>query len=303
MFKNCNINISPSYSFQDNAPVYLFSNENIADQLHVLGDFTGGRVLTVGASGDHAFGAYMAGAAHVDTFDINSLQRAVMDLKTIMVHHVSYENFMDFFFDSRQFFNLRILAQIDAKLPNNVQRMLNDYKLLGNGIFKYQAGQNASYSTANIPYLKNKKSYMNLRKVLPRRIPFAHTDMRSITSPFPDATGATGAKYDVILLSNIYDYVVPKSGALAQEDNMKYFYREILEPMARRLLVRDGGRIVFRYLWASSPMAWTNYIDMVEAKMIGNSIFKPYKHTIHVRSFPSNQKGCDWDSVLFLKQR
>lgn len=303
MFKNYNINISPSYSFQDNAPVYLFSNENIVDQLRVLGDFNGARVLSVGASGDHAFGAYLAGAAHVDTFDINSLQRAVIDLKTIMVQHVSYENFMDFFFDSRQFFNLRILAQIDAKLPNNVQRMLNDYKSLGNGIFKYQAGQNSAYSTANIPYLKNKKSYMQLRNVLPRRIPFYHCDMRDIKTPFADVTGMVGGRYDVILLSNIYDYVVPSSAVLSQEDNMKYFYREILEPMARRLLVRDGGRIAFRYMWASSPVAWTNYIDMVANKMIGNSVLKPYRHTIHVRSFPSNQKGFDWDSVLFMKQR
>ena len=303
MFKKKAIKISSSYSFQDNAPVYLFSNENITDQLRVLGDLGGKRVLSVGASGDHAFGAYMAGAAHVDTFDINSLQRAVMDLKTIMVHHVSYENFMDFFFDSRQFFNMRILSQIEAKIPNNVQRMLNDYKLRGKNVFKYEAGQNASYSTANIPYLMNKKSYMNLRRVLPRRIPFVHTDMRDIKSPFPDVTGAPGAKYDVILLSNIYDYVVPSSGVLAQEENMKYFYHEILDPMARRLLVRDGGCIVFRYMWASSPVAWRNYIDMVVSNMIGNSALKPYKHTIHIRSFPSNQKGCDWDSVLFLKHR
>lgn len=303
MFKKSTVKISPSYSFQDNAPVYLFSNENIADQLRVLGDFNGARVLSVGASGDHAFGAYLAGAAHVDTFDINSLQRAVIDLKTVMVQHVSYENFMDFFFDERQFFNTRILSQIQSKIPNNVQRMLQDYQLRGKNLFKYEAGQNSAYSTKNIPYLKNKKSYMQLRDVLPRRVPFYHCDMRDIKTPFADVTGMVGGRYDVILLSNIYDYVVPSSAVLSQEDNMKYFYREILEPMARRLLVRDGGRIAFRYMWASSPVAWTNYIDMVANKMIGNSVLKPYRHTIHVRSFPSNQKGFDWDSVLFMKQR
>ena len=303
MFKKSTVKISPSYSFQDNAPVYLFSNENIADQLRVLGDFNGARVLSVGASGDHAFGAYLAGAAHVDTFDINSLQRAVIDLKTVMVQHVSYENFMDFFFDERQFFNTRILSQIQSKIPNNVQRMLQDYQLRGKNLFKYEAGQNSAYSTKNIPYLKNKKSYMQLRNVLPRRIPFYHCDMRDIKTPFADVTGMVGGRYDVILLSNIYDYVVPSSAVLSQEDNMKYFYREILEPMARRLLVRDGGRIAFRYMWASSPVAWTNYIDMVANKMIGNSVLKSYRHTIHVRSFPSNQKGFDWDSVLFMKQR
>jgi hypothetical protein len=303
MFKKSTVKISPSYSFQDNAPVYLFSNENIADQLRVLGDFNGARVLSVGASGDHAFGAYLAGAAHVDTFDINSLQRAVIDLKTVMVQHVSYENFMDFFFDERQFFNTRILSQIQSKIPNNVQRMLQDYQLRGKNLFKYEAGQNSAYSTKNIPYLKNKKSYIQLRNVLPRRIPFYHCDMRDIKTPFADVTGMVGGRYDVILLSNIYDYVVPSSAVLSQEDNMKYFYREILEPMARRLLVRDGGRIAFRYMWASSPVAWTNYIDMVANKMIGNSVLKSYRHTIHVRSFPSNQKGFDWDSVLFMKQR
>ncbi|MBR6597824.1 MAG: DUF3419 family protein [Alphaproteobacteria bacterium] len=304
MKKSKDLYISPSYSFQDNAPVYLFTNENVADEVRVLGDIYGGRVLSVGASGDHAFAAYMAGAAHVDTFDINSLQQAVTDLKTTLIHHVSYENFMDFFFDTKNFFNPRILMQRDIIIPNTVKVLLAEYERRGNAVFKYEAGQNAAYLTNHIPYLVNKHAYMQLRSVLPKQIGFTHCDMRDIQSPLSKGPGMfSDNKYDVILLSNIYDYVVPSENMISQTDNMKFFYDEFLLPMSRRLLTRNGGRIAFRYLWGSSPSAWSNYIQWVENEMLGNCARTIRKHSVHVRSFPSNQKGCAWDSVLFLKQR
>ena len=83
--------------FKNGAPVYVFTNENIAGYMPALGDITGARVLSVGASGDHAFESYLAGASHVDTFDINSNQKNIIELKTHMIRHLPYEKFTEFF--------------------------------------------------------------------------------------------------------------------------------------------------------------------------------------------------------------
>ena len=65
--------VCSSHGFQSLGPVYCFTNENVAASMRALGIPRGGRVLTVGASGDHMFEAYLSGASHVDMFDINKL--------------------------------------------------------------------------------------------------------------------------------------------------------------------------------------------------------------------------------------
>ena len=86
-------------------PVFLFTNENIADYLKKLGNVSGKDVLTVAASGDHAFESFLCGAKNVDTFDINYLQKHVMELKTKMIQKLEYPEFRLRQFRFRQFFS------------------------------------------------------------------------------------------------------------------------------------------------------------------------------------------------------
>ena len=64
MIKQAGIDIwaTETYAFQDRDPVYLFTNENISGTLKTAPNISGARVLAVGASGDHAFESYLAGA-------------------------------------------------------------------------------------------------------------------------------------------------------------------------------------------------------------------------------------------------
>ena len=68
-----------------NSPVFLFTNENIQGYLGQMNSVAGKDVLTVGASGDHAFECILAGAKKVDTFDTNFLQKHIIELKQKMI--------------------------------------------------------------------------------------------------------------------------------------------------------------------------------------------------------------------------
>ena len=76
-------------AFHDHAPVYLFTNENIYGTLKTAGDISNKKILTVGASGDHVFESYLLGARDVHTFDINSSQKNVIELKNHMIRELS----------------------------------------------------------------------------------------------------------------------------------------------------------------------------------------------------------------------
>ena len=72
-------------AFHDHDPVYLFTNENIYGTLKTAGDISNKKILTVGASGDHVFESYLLGAKDVHTFDINSSQKNVIELKVSII--------------------------------------------------------------------------------------------------------------------------------------------------------------------------------------------------------------------------
>ena len=75
------------------APVFLFTDENISGYLDKTDDLSGKSVLSVAGSGDHAFECLLRDAKSVDTFDVNYLQKHVIELKSKMIsiclmHHL-----------------------------------------------------------------------------------------------------------------------------------------------------------------------------------------------------------------------
>ena len=108
-------------AFQDKSSVYLFTNENVTEYIPPL-DLTGARVLTVCASGDHALMSYLSGASHVDTFDINSYQKNIYELKMHMIRNLDFGAFHDFFFSRYNFFSRDIIRPFygDPRFPNAI---------------------------------------------------------------------------------------------------------------------------------------------------------------------------------------
>lgn len=288
--------VSTSYSFQDRAPVYVFTNENIADYLRPIGDLTGKRVLTVAASGDHAFHSYLAGAKTVDTFDINSFQNNIVELKTQMIKHLSYNDFLTFFFDERRFFDTQILEPISDKFSKKLISFIEDYKIHGLKMIRYRAAVGADYKVLQkIPYLYSADKYYELREKLPEKIKFKHCNLLDVHNNFHK-------KYDLILLSNIFEYMYMNYNLLSQTQHIERYYNDVLSKLSDKNLYANNSQIVFSYMWNTSPNAWLSFIDYFNKR---NNICpsRTYKHTFVSHAVESMQKDSQWDVVLSMTQK
>lgn len=288
------MNMNNNNRFKNGAPVYVFTNENIAGYMPSLGNMTGARVLCVGASGDHAFESYLAGASHVDTFDINSNQKNIIELKTHMIRHLSYESFADFFLGTYNFFNKKILSPIQHEFSDDLNQFLAQYERRGNRMFWYQYGVSPGFDIFKISYLQDPNKYYELRKKLPKKISFTNCDIRDISTNFTE-------KYDVILLSNIADYVYG-SNFHEYSKLLPFFYRDIIVPMSHKNLVYENGRICFQYLWAASPQHWANNIQTLQNDTVWRQM-RNHHHKIIGTPIKAADRGFESDYAIILKQR
>lgn len=283
--KNSDFYISTDYAFQDESSVYLFTNENIAGYIQGLNP---GRVLTVASSGDHAFEAYLAGATHVDTFDINSYQRHVLELKTHMIRGLPYHDFMDFFFDKKNFFNPKIIAMISDNFSMGLRHFMTKCQDSGTNMFKYHASISPNYDLRNLSYASEESKYNKLRELLPERINFHHCKLERVSAKF-------NQRYDLIMLSNIFYYMY--SEETITECRFERFYHEVLYPLARNNLT-DNGKICFQYIWGAKPGDWTNFMDYFQSQRIKNESVKFASRTVL-----SALRDTNWDSVLIMSRQ
>lgn len=226
---------SSSCVYHDKSPVFAFTNENVAGYISSDVNLGGKSVLSVAASGDQAFEALSAGASRVDTFDINSNQRIILELKSKMIRGLSYDNFMDFFFSRPNMFNPQILRPIMSGFSHQLQMFLISCYMNTRVIRDYST--DCPYF---VSYISDRASYEALRNKMPADIEFTHTDITGLSAKFD-------RKYDLILLSNICESMYPR------EENAltvyKRFYNEVLTDLAARHL-NGGGRICFDYLFS-----------------------------------------------------
>lgn len=246
-----------TYAFQDGDPVYLFTNENIYGTLRTAGDISGKKILTVGASGDHVFESYLLGAGDVHTFDINSNQKNVIELKNHMIRGLPYANFMDFFFDKRNFFNQKILIPIKSNFSDDLRTFLKKC----NGLdkrknFKYRAAYTNEYNIKRLQYIANENNYNIVRDRLPEHIPFKHCDIAKSVYSITE-------KYDLILLSNIFSYLYEYSRDTAQR--LYYMHRNVLAPLIVNNTTNDG-RVYFHYAWGEGTEAWVNFLHYFQTQ-------------------------------------
>lgn len=224
-----------------NAPVFLFTNENIAGYLQQMNSVNGKKVLTVASSGDHAFECMLNGAQHIDTFDVNYLQKHIVELKSKMIKYLPYFDFMRFFFDKQNFFNREIIKPIWHTFSPGLKIFLNKYYRSGDSsMFRYRKSQSPYYNVDRITYIRDPAAYEHLGRIMPNNINFKRTDLTNITKQFE-------ATYDTILLSNISEYMyeeLPNSATKVQ-----LFYNNILMPIAEKNLSKKGGQICFNYAW------------------------------------------------------
>lgn len=288
MLRNSELFISSDYAFQDRTSVYLFTNENISGYLNKLCDLNNGRVLTVAASGDHAFEAYLRGAPQVDTFDINSYQRNVLELKSRMIKELPYSDFMDFFFDKTNFFNQKIIAPIMPTFSRELKHFLSKCTAPDTQMFKYNGPTAPEYDLRHISYIADPAQYDKLREILPNRTNFHHCKLERVSAKF-------NQKYNLIMLSNIFYYMYPNEPI--NENRFLKFYQNVLRPLAKNNL-EDDGKICFNYMWDTKPSVWSNFMEFIQSKYV-----KEKNYEFVSRSIVSAFNDVNWDTALIMQKK
>lgn len=241
------------------APVFLFTNENVSGYLSQMDDVAGKNVLTVTGSGDHAFECLVRGAKNVDTFDVNYLQRHVLELKSKMIKHLSYYDFMRFFFNGRDFFDYEIVKPIWNKFSPALRLFLRRYyKAKNESLFRYRAAQSMFYDIDKISYINDTAAYSHLAHIMPDKISFEHTDLMNLTDRCQTV-------YDTILLSNISEYMFEEIPDTATR--ITAFYDNVLTPIADKNLNQNGGQICFGYAWCANVDGYAKMINAIQRYM------------------------------------
>jgi hypothetical protein len=265
---------------KDKEPVFMFTNENVREYITDSGLFENKNVLTVAASGDQAFESVLAGAKHVDTFDINGLQKNVMDIKTTMIRNLDYNKFMDFFFFKHSRFHPHLIAPIADKLGENNIDILT-YILYEDFYYLY----NVAESIKNASYLHSSDKYKDLQVRLPEHFNFKHMDILKQAHEITQS-------YDIILLSNI----LTEPGK-----RFKKQYDTVLKPLSERL-TPDNGVIFFDYSWFDKDVTEKDIIQTrEETSRKWNPVIQKNQH-VETKLLESNNPGTAFAMATILQQ-
>ena len=278
-------------------PLYAFTTENIGGYLRTLGT-VGPRVLTVAASGDHLLNAALLGGRDFELFDVNSRTAWWTELKLAALRVLPFDEFRTFFLReadgggrlNRAALDVALFQRLLPRLSQGCRSFfLEQYRAaegdgaaLRNGpLFNNRYDSNARKETANL-YLDDRRAYDTLKELVPHlRWRFRHCCVRSL------AQAAASRRFDVILLSNIADYLP----ALFAEgpSPLRQFVAEVVAPLAGRLSER--GQLAAAYVYGISGVdgaAARSEVDSADARA---SYFAPFGGRLRELSFAGVQPG------------
>ena len=180
--------------------VYAYTNELVDEAIDCL-DLTGKSVLTVGSSGDQLLTSILHGASHVTLADINPMAKYFTALKIAAIKNLDLSHFQ-LYFNFYNIFDHKLYAKVSHDLDEE-SRTFWDYLISNNAgnsetncMFQYLSFQDS----VNVRYINDEKKYNQLRQKLNEvTIDFATFDFNDFYK--------LNRKYDVVLLSNIYDYI------------------------------------------------------------------------------------------------
>jgi len=209
-------NESPKENYSKN---YLFTNENIAAYLNQTNLEGKEKALTVLASGDQTFNLISKGILSIDTFDKNGLTSyTALGLKRALIEKYDYNTFCEMINKLQQ--KDILLEELSEIILNSLTFVDKEYRMFWQELIYYnyktqiKIPKERQINLFNIMFYKStlgncngniylesesefEKFKTNLKKA---NITFNHCDAANITENF-------SGKYDLILLSNILDYM------------------------------------------------------------------------------------------------
>ena len=245
------INIKGSLNgfFKGYSMLYSMTTENISDFINQY-DLKNKRVLTVAGSGDQRLNCLLRGASEVICFDVNPLAELQLRLKNTAIKELSHEDFLKFFGVRKAKANKNNSNMLDKEIYSKLRGYLDEdvslfydfviRKFRANPVGKVYTDFESDYSYKRMKKVSNyvsKDNYMRMPEIIDgREINFLNANVFDL----PDML--YGEKFDMILLSNISDYIHYFYG----NDHM-VMYKEIIDRLVDNLY--DGGIIQVGYIY------------------------------------------------------
>ena len=185
--------------------VYKFTNENLKELFDGL-DLTNKKVLTVGSSGDQALYGIFKGAKEVVLADANIFTRMFVELKIAAMKELSKGEFISYFNSLEEnFFEKNcVYAKISHNLSPIAQNFWDTILLDGDRSWvKTFVVEGIDRGYVYSSFYRDSEDYKKMKNILKEgdfKLSFVYDELFN----FPNEIKT---KFDLILLSNIYDYV------------------------------------------------------------------------------------------------
>ena len=196
--------------FSSFSPAYVVTNEDLRWVSSVTKDKTK-KVLTVTGSGDQALFYALNGATEIDTFDISFCAKVISDIKTSAIQKIPYKFYTKLLCDlheTKQISSVPFIKEIITNVPTDSAQFLKQmdrYNIFSNGIppDMYQ------------DLMLTEQEFKLLQSKISKPFNFIWSDIGNIYSNLKKT-------YDVINLSNIFEYKQPEENIKTLENLSKY---------------------------------------------------------------------------------
>lgn len=243
--------------FLEYSPAYTVTNEDLRFITNITANKKKPYVLTNCGSGDAPLFYKLAGAVHVDTFDISYCARAVMDIKTAAIPLLRYDEYIYMLHDLH-----RMEQKSDSCGYELIQDMLPaDTKDFINELQGYQLFNNGLRPSNYKELFLNFDEYHILKEKINKPFSFIWDDVQNLHNHLD-------ARYDIINFSNILEYQ-PDANVIAN------ILKNVLPNLAK------DGVVVLDNTWFFNSAAQQKYTKLQEIiKDIGKlRLFKHKKQT------------------------
>ncbi len=251
--------------FEGYQKLYYQTNENVTDYLNLVDISNKENALCVAGSGDQTFSLIYKGINEIDLFDLNKFtEYFILGLKNAMILKYNYQEYID---------TLNKLIRQMTK-PSEINEIISDlllymdepYKTFWQTILNYNwqlqkelnihtnfmYGLNVNAGLKIIPqfcpFLTSEEDYNKLKNKLSNvNIQFTYCNGIDLSKTF-------NKKYDLILLSNILDYVYTCWGNNWPMQNLNNYIANLQK------LLKSSGIIFLHYIFnASKPFYQSNF--------------------------------------------
>ncbi len=219
----CNMNNFGQYS-----PAYPTTNEDWRFAMSELNP-AGKSVLTVTASGDQPIAFAISGATKIDTFDTSYFARVIMDLKTSAIQtldHGQYGQFVSELRDTKSVRDIRGYDKIATVCPK--QTIVVARQMAGCKIF------NAGTGTCS-EYMPTDQEYNIAKQKITGPMNFIWSDLQNLCREL-------NQEYDIIYLSNIFEYFTSKKKISSVLHSLYPF-------------IKNGGEIMLYTSWVQTGIS------------------------------------------------